>query len=73
MEKLTLLEMNKVKSIVQQNSDKLIVLKECNCNRKKIRHHPNYNKPLEIELLCRQCHWKEHERLSPGFNKHKNI
>ena len=26
-------------------------------------HHPNYDRPLEVVWLCRECHLKEHRRL----------
>jgi len=26
------------------------------CSKKLERHHPNYNKPLYVTLLCKQCH-----------------
>lgn len=32
----------------------------CNKNLAIERHHPDYNKPLEIIFLCRECHNKIH-------------
>jgi hypothetical protein len=27
------------------------------------KHHPDYDKPLEVVFLCRRCHIAEHKRL----------
>ena len=55
--------------IMNEHPDKIKILKECLCEeRKKIKHHPNYNKPFEVELLCYSCHWEAHEKIEPGFN-----
>lgn len=32
----------------------------CNINIAKEKHHEDYNKPLEIKFLCRDCHLKLH-------------
>lgn len=58
-------------SKVFNHPEKLIILRECECDKPKIKHHPDYNKPFEIELLCKSCHWKEHKRLNPEFSKIK--
>jgi len=34
----------------------------CNENIAVHRHHPNYNNPLEVELLCINCHLKVHNK-----------
>ena len=26
------------------------------------RHHPDYNEPRKIIILCRKCHWKCHTK-----------
>jgi hypothetical protein len=39
----------------------LTVLRECpHSDRKKVKHHPNYHRPYEVELLCLSCHRKAH-------------
>lgn len=35
---------------------KVIVLFECEHRGEKEKHHPNYSKPFEVELLCHSCH-----------------
>lgn len=34
----------------------------CKCDERLAdsRHHPNYNKPFEVELVCNKCHCKIH-------------
>lgn len=50
-----------VYSIMNKNRDSLIILKECTHKGPKDRHHPNYDRPLEVELLCKKCHNIKHE------------
>ena len=59
------------RNYVRNHSDEITVLRECPCrNVAKIRHHPDYSKPLEIELLCRKCHRYAHRGTSGKyFNK----
>jgi len=43
---------------------KLTIIYECPCKaKKKLKHHYNYDRPLEVMLLCYSCHRKEHQRL----------
>jgi hypothetical protein len=48
------------KRLNQQFPSRIIKLKECSCDSKKINHHPDYDKPFEIEALCYSCHRFEH-------------
>ena len=58
----------KVKHIAEK---KIIIPKGQLCQRCKInlatdRHHKDYNKPLEVEFLCRKCHMNiKHNQPSP--------
>ena len=42
-----------------QNAVDLGPCKKCGAQATD-RHHPDYTKPLEVILLCRECHMKEH-------------
>jgi len=55
---------------MNKKSNKLIILSEClhNVPYKKHRHHPDYAKPLEVEILCTQCHHERHKSTNP-FNQ----
>lgn len=51
-------------TLANQNPHKLAVLRECeHAVPEKIKHHPDYNFPYRIELLCPACHRAEHKRL----------
>jgi len=59
----------KCRDIMNRNPEKIVILKKCECKTKrKIKHHPNYERPFEVELLCFSCHWAAHEKMNPGFN-----
>jgi hypothetical protein len=32
----------------------------CGSQKNLQRHHPDYNKPLEVIILCRDCHYDKH-------------
>lgn len=55
---------------MNKHIDAIIVLYECphHTSYTKHRHHPDYNKPLEIELLCRRCHNARHKEQKKIFN-----
>ena len=37
---------------------------DCNINPATHRHHEDYTKPLEVVLLCTDCHRKRHKQLN---------
>ena len=41
------------------------------CTNKAQMHHPDYNKPLEVEWMCRQHHVGWHRILNGKFLKHE--
>lgn len=43
--------------------ERVVILRDCGCNKKKVNHHPDYKFPFQIEKLCYVCHWAEHRRL----------
>ena len=36
------------------------ICQKCNEKPARDRHHPDYNKPKEVQLVCRKCHWGIH-------------
>ena len=51
----------KARNLVYKFPHKIKILSECACeNVVKIKHHPDYSKPFEVELLCNSCHRRRH-------------
>ena len=64
---------SKVQRKTRENICIVTILRECGCYKpKKVMHHPDYQKPLEVELLCCKCHYKAHQLINPGFNRQRN-
>lgn len=34
---------------------------KCGIEKKLIRHHYDYNKPLEVNIFCQKCHYEWHQ------------
>lgn len=32
-------------------------------------HHPDYDRPMDVQWLCRACHKAEHRRMKQGGGK----
>lgn len=46
--------------MIAKKKIKLVGLcQDCKVMKAVERHHPDYNKPLEVELLCSSCHKKK--------------
>ena len=43
-----------------EHPEKIIILKDCGHAGKKEKHHPDYDKPFEVEILCEICHDERH-------------
>jgi hypothetical protein len=57
-----------------KNLNKLNVLYECPCSSsKKINHHFDYSRPLDVHKLCRSCHAKKHPRPNKKSTHSENI
>jgi hypothetical protein len=41
---------------MKRNPESIVILYECPHTGDKHRHHPDYDKPFEVELLCKRCH-----------------
>jgi len=50
--------------MMQKYPEKIKILRECpHKNKKRDRHHPDYSKPFEVELLCRPCHYVANKKM----------
>jgi len=56
-------------SLANRHSKKLVILYECEHKEKKQKHHPDYDKPYEVELLCCKCHGKRQRQISNKIKK----
>lgn len=53
--------------------EKMVVLYECKHMGDKDRHHPDYNKPFEIEAICKRCHYARHYEQRQDTFKNWNM
>jgi len=51
-------ERKRARLIAQRKIEISGVCQICRINLATQRHHPNYNKPLEVVLVCKDCHNK---------------
>jgi hypothetical protein len=52
-------------NLMNYHKEKVNIMGECECSsEKKVRHHPDYNKPYDVIKLCPKCHGKEHSRMN---------
>jgi len=49
---------NNVYRLNKKYPEKIQILRTCDHKGEKFRHHPDYKKPFEIEMLCFECHGK---------------
>jgi len=49
-------EKSKARSLMYANLDKIIIDFECPHDGPKHKHHEDYGKPFNVQLLCTMCH-----------------
>lgn len=49
--------------------EKVNIIFRCGHAGPKERHHPDYNKPFDVELLCIHCHHARHAEARERFNQ----
>lgn len=45
----------------------------CNSTKKLQRHHQDYNKPLEVIILCEECHKNHHKQERQKLHDEKML
>ena len=53
----------KAKTTAQYHIEIRGMCQRCKLKLAEERHHPNYDKPLYVELLCKKCHFEIHKIL----------
>lgn len=57
-------------SHVQRHPFSIEIISECACDDPyKVKHHPDYNFPNRVVLLCRKCHGREHAKINEQNKK----
>lgn len=52
--------------LVKKYPEKVIIEYECEHQGRKVHHHYDYSKPLNVHLLCGSCHRKTYTIRAPG-------
>lgn len=64
-----LVDKQKVYYLNKKYPEKIIIMFECEHKGIKQNHHPDYDKPFEIEKLCKHCHYLRHkDNIDEIFN-----
>lgn len=61
---------SRIRAIMNENKHLINIISECPCVGKlKIKHHEDYGKPLDVMLLCLNCHHSWHQNHITWFNE----
>jgi hypothetical protein len=59
-------KMEVAQTLANDYPGRLVVLSECSHDKEKIKHHRDYDKPYEVDLVCRRCHCALHGKKNNG-------
>jgi len=55
------------------NGDMPAACSRCGSTDKLVKHHPDYDKPLDVVWLCRKCHRKAHDFPQPTVSRQSKL